>query len=64
MKRLMIETARLQLMACELEHFEAILEDERRLASLLRVTPAEEERARAHTAGEERFDEGFGEGWV
>jgi len=37
----MIETARLRLVACELEHFEAILEDERRLASLLRVTPAE-----------------------
>jgi RimJ/RimL family protein N-acetyltransferase len=37
----MIETARLRLIACELEHFEAILEDERRLASLLRVTPAE-----------------------
>jgi ribosomal-protein-alanine N-acetyltransferase len=40
-KEIMIETARLQLIACELEHFEAILEDERRLASLLRVTPAE-----------------------
>jgi RimJ/RimL family protein N-acetyltransferase len=37
----MIETARLRLVACELEHFEAILGDERRLASLLRVTPAE-----------------------
>ena len=37
----MIETARLQLVACELEHFEAILGDERRLASLLRVRPAE-----------------------
>lgn len=37
----MIETPRLQLIACELEHFEAILEDERRLASMLRLTPAE-----------------------
>lgn len=42
MKKLMLETARLQLIACELEHFEAILGDERRLASLLRVTPAED----------------------
>ena len=37
----MIETAHLQLIACELEHFEAMLDDERRLASMLRVTPAE-----------------------
>ncbi len=38
----MIETARLQLIACELEHFEAMLTDERRLAPMLRVTPAED----------------------
>ena len=38
----MIETARLQLIACELGHFEAILNDERRLASMLRVTLAED----------------------
>jgi ribosomal-protein-alanine N-acetyltransferase len=37
----MIETARLQLIACELEHFEAMLDDERRLASMLGVEPAE-----------------------
>ena len=37
----MLETARLQLIACELGHFEAMLDDERRLASMLRVTAAE-----------------------
>ncbi len=34
---LMIETSRLQIIPCELSHFEAMLHDERRLASLLQV---------------------------
>lgn len=38
----MIETARLQLIPCELAHFEAILHDKQQLASLLRVTLAED----------------------
>ena len=36
----MIETPRLELRPCELAHFEAILDDEERLASLLNVTLA------------------------
>lgn len=36
----MIETARLQLIPCELAYFEAILQDEEQLASLLRVSLA------------------------
>ncbi len=38
----MIETERLQLIPCELTHFEAMLEDERKLATLLQVKLAEE----------------------
>jgi ribosomal-protein-alanine N-acetyltransferase len=38
----MIETLRLQLVPCELSHFEAILHDEQKLASLLQVTLAED----------------------
>jgi len=38
----MIETARLRLVPCELNHFEAILDDERRLAPALGVTLAED----------------------
>jgi ribosomal-protein-alanine N-acetyltransferase len=38
----MIETPRLQLIPCELAHFEAILNEEQQLESLLRVRLAEE----------------------
>lgn len=38
----MIETSRLELIPCELSHFEAILNDEQRLASLLQVKLAED----------------------
>jgi [ribosomal protein S5]-alanine N-acetyltransferase len=38
----MIETLRLQLVPCELSHFEAILHDEQKLASTLQVTVAED----------------------
>jgi len=38
----MIETTRLQLIPCELSHFEAIIHDEQKLASLLRVELAED----------------------
>jgi RimJ/RimL family protein N-acetyltransferase len=38
----MIETPRLQLIPCELSHFDAILQDEARLAALLQVELAEE----------------------
>jgi ribosomal-protein-alanine N-acetyltransferase len=38
----MIQTARLQLIPCTLSHFEAILHDEQRLASLLQVKLAED----------------------
>ncbi len=38
----MIETQRLQLIPCELSHFEAILNDEQKLASLLQVSLAED----------------------
>ena len=38
----MIETSRLQLIPCELSHFEAIIHDEARLAALLQVELAEE----------------------
>jgi ribosomal-protein-alanine N-acetyltransferase len=38
----MIQTARLQLIPCELTHFEAILHDEQKLALLLQVKLAED----------------------
>lgn len=38
----MIETERLQLIPCDLPHFEAILGDEQRLASILQVNLADE----------------------
>ena len=38
----MIETERLQLIPCDLAHFEAILDDEQKLGSLLHVKLAEE----------------------
>lgn len=38
----MIETVRLQLIPCEVPHFEALLNDEQQLATLLRVKLAEE----------------------
>jgi ribosomal-protein-alanine N-acetyltransferase len=38
----MIETLRLELISCELSHFEAILQDERKLASLLQVKLADD----------------------
>ena len=38
----MIETARLQLLPCELSHFEAIIHDQRRLAALLQVELADD----------------------
>lgn len=38
----MIETSRLQLLPCELSHFEAIIHDEAELAALLRVKLAPE----------------------
>lgn len=38
----MIETSRLQLVPCELSHFEAIIHDEARLATLLQVKLAPE----------------------
>jgi [ribosomal protein S5]-alanine N-acetyltransferase len=38
----MIETARLRLIPCELEHFEAMLRDERELARLLKVSLADD----------------------
>jgi [ribosomal protein S5]-alanine N-acetyltransferase len=38
----MIETLRLELMPCELPHFEAIIDDEQKLASMLQVTLAED----------------------
>ncbi len=38
----MIETSRLLIIPCELTHFEAILQDERRLSALLNVTLAKD----------------------
>lgn len=38
----MIETERLQLIPCELQHFEAILNDQQKLASLLQVKLADD----------------------
>ena len=38
----MIETSRLQLIPCELSHFEAIIQDESRLAALLQVELADD----------------------
>lgn len=38
----MIETARLKLIPCELEHFEAMLRDERELAQMLGVSLADD----------------------
>jgi hypothetical protein len=38
----MIETSRLQLIPCELSHFEAIVNDETSLAALLQVELAED----------------------
>lgn len=38
----MIETSRLQLIPCELAHFEAIIQDQARLAALLQVKLAED----------------------
>lgn len=41
-KEKMIETTRLRLIPCELEHFEAMLRDERELAGLLQVSLADD----------------------
>ncbi|HKS29204.1 MAG TPA: GNAT family N-acetyltransferase [Pyrinomonadaceae bacterium] len=41
-ENVMIKTERLKLIPCELEHFEAMLRDERELAGMLGVSPAED----------------------